>query len=66
MAVLRHKESIHSGQFMVSNLEPEEDYGEETDLDVVGEEEFNKDEVVSDIIRDKTIFQSVFCPGGSN
>ena len=28
MAVIRHKESIHSGQFMVSNLEPEEDYGE--------------------------------------
>ena len=63
MAVLHHKESIHSGQFMVSNLEPEEDYGEETDLDVVGEEELNKNDV---IIRDKAMFQSVFCPGGSN
>ena len=65
MAVLRHKESIHSGQFMVSNLEPEEDYGEETGLDVGGEEGLIRDEVVSDT-RDKAVFQSVFCPGGSN
>jgi len=52
MAVLRHKESIHSGQFMVSNL-------------VGGEEGLIRDEVVSDA-RDKAVFQSVFCPGGSN
>ena len=65
MAVLRHKESIHSGQFMVSNLEPEEEYGEETGLDVGGEEGLTRDEVVTDT-RDKAKFQSVFCPGGSN
>ena len=65
MAVLRHKESIHSGQFMVSNLEPEEDYGEETGLDVGGEEGLIRDEVITDT-RDKAKFQSVFCPGGSN
>ena len=31
MAVVRHKESIHSGQFMVSNFEAED---EEEDLDI--------------------------------
>ena len=33
MAVVRHKEAIHSGQFMVSNFEAE-DEDEEEDLDV--------------------------------
>ena len=33
MAVVRHKESIHSGQFMVSNFEAEdEDDGEDLDV----------------------------------
>ena len=65
MAVLRHKESIHSGQFMVSNLEPEENCGEDTDLDVAGEEGLTRDEVISET-KDQTMFQSVFCPRGSN
>ena len=50
MAVLRHKESIHSGQFMVSNLEPEDNTGCDTDLDVGGEV----------FTRDQARFQSVF------
>ena len=33
MAVVRHKEAIHSGQFMVSNFEAE-DEDEEEDLDI--------------------------------
>ena len=65
MAVLRHKESIHSGQFMVSNLEPEENCGEDTDLDVAGEEGLTRDEVISET-KDQMMFQSVFCPRGSN
>ena len=52
MAVLRHKESIHSGQFMVSNLEPEDNTGRDTDLDVGGEV----------FTRDQARFQSVFGP----
>ena len=54
MAVLRHKESIHSGQFMVSSFEAEDnDADDEVDLDVV-----------SEVFKDQTKFQSVstrFC-----
>ena len=48
MAVLRHKESIHSGQFMVSNFEADDNDGDDLD---VGGEVFTKP--------DQTKFQSV-------
>ena len=35
MAVVRHKESIHSGHFMVSNFEADDNTGDETDLEVI-------------------------------
>ena len=37
MAVLRHKESIHSGQFMVSSFETDNDADDENDLDIVND-----------------------------
>ena len=41
MALVRHKESIHSGQFMVSNFEAEDEDVEE-DLDISETKVFNE------------------------
>ena len=35
MAVVKHKESIHSGHFMVSEFEADDNIGDEADLEVI-------------------------------
>ena len=35
MAVVKHKESIHSGHFMVSDFEADDNIGDEADLEVI-------------------------------
>ena len=42
MAVVKHKESIHSGHFMVSDFEADDNIGDEADLEVI--ESLNKDQ----------------------
>ena len=42
MAVVKHKESIHSGHFMVSDFEADDHIGDEADLEVI--ESINRDQ----------------------
>ena len=35
MAVVKHKECIHSGHFMVSDFEADDNIGDEADLEVI-------------------------------
>ena len=42
MAVVKHKESIHSGHFMVSDFEADDNIDDEADLEII--ESVNRDQ----------------------
>jgi len=61
MAVVRHKEAIHSGHFMISNFEAEAQDDEENIAVPVPEEGSNAD-ITNDIMTEEEIVQNHFQP----